>query len=206
MEENWRRVLAAVCGSAEAPLALVDQVHGDEVLRASEPSGPLATLGSADALVTTVVGLAVAVRTADCVPVLLAAPGGVAAVHAGWRGVVAGVVPAAVRALCAASGAVPADVRAAVGPHIGVAAYEVGDEVVAALEGAGLPREVVSRPGPRGRLHADLGASVERQLRGAGLGRVEHIGVCTHSDARMYSHRRDGSHTGRQAAVIARCG
>ncbi|MCC6640490.1 MAG: polyphenol oxidase family protein [Deltaproteobacteria bacterium] len=175
------------------------QVHGTAVMRASEGAG----VEDADAIVSDVPGLPVAIVTADCVPVLVADPGGahVAAIHAGWRGLAAGVVEAGLVAL-QRIGAEPARLRAAVGPHIGPCCYEVDDPVVTALEArfgaaahAALTR---SRPG-----HAmlDLGALVRAECVGAGLapGAVATLGAaCTRCDAaRFHSFRRDGARAGR---------
>lgn len=203
--ENWSRVAAALGRRAE-DLVLLSQVHGRAVLRVRRPSGPLAVAGEADGLVTREPGLVLAARAADCVPVLLAGPRGgerpaVGAVHSGWRGTVQDVVGAAVAALCAEAECAPAQVRAAVGPCIGLAAYEVGEEVARELEAAGLGG-CVQRP-PGARAHADLGAAVELQLRRAGVGAVERLGICTVSDPRFYSHRGEGPETGRFAGVIA---
>lgn len=203
--ENWRRVVAALApGLAPERVAIVHQVHGADVLRVSRGRGPLAPMGEADALITTEPGLVLAVRTADCVPVLMAAPGGVAAAHAGWRGTVAGVVPAAVQALCEATGAPPARVVAAIGPHISGAAYEVGPEVVEGLRRAGVPEASFLRPGPGPRDHVDLGGAVEAQLRAAGVLRIDRVAGCTFGEPRFHSHRRDGAAAGRQAGLIAR--
>ncbi|MFK7929577.1 MAG: peptidoglycan editing factor PgeF [Myxococcota bacterium] len=199
--ENWRRATEAI-GCEPAQLVLLDQVHGCEVVRVNTATGPLATAAAADGVVSCTPGLVLAVRTADCVPVLFAAPGGVAVAHAGWRGVVAGVVPQTVRALCEATGAAPSDVVAAVGPHAQVAAYEVGPAVVDALVGAGLRRERVSRMGAKGREHADLGQAVLDQLSALGVTQVQSAGACTMHEARFFSHRRDGSSTGRLAGLI----
>ncbi|MFT4626016.1 MAG: nicotinate (nicotinamide) nucleotide adenylyltransferase [Myxococcota bacterium] len=184
-------------------VALLDQVHGSEVLVDPEPCGVHTTVGVGDAIVCTRVGVTVAVRTADCVPILAACPGGVAAVHAGWRGVAAGVVHRAVSALCAATGAEPSQVSAAIGPHISAAQYEVGSEVIAAIVESGVPRHVVARPGPR-RAHADVGAAVAFQLEAAGVGAVDWVPGCTASDSALHSFRRDGAASGRQAALIGR--
>ena len=138
---------------------------------------------------------------ADCVPVLLAAPGAVGVAHAGWRGIAAGVVPATVHALVALAGCDPAAVTACIGPHIGVRAYETGDVVVDALVAAGLPRAEVAWEGPD-RLHADLGRAVEFQLQGAGVGTVERLHRCTATEPAFYSHRRDGPATGRLAGLV----
>lgn len=152
LRENWERAARTLLPEAGAgQVALLDQVHGGAVLPVEAPTGPLGTLGAADALVTTRRGLILAVRTADCLPVLLAAPGGVAAAHAGWRGVAAGVVPAALRALLAATGAAPGEVRVALGPH--ATRLEVGPEVVEAFAAAGIPQAawaVGADPGPAG--------------------------------------------------------
>ncbi len=200
---SWQRVLSQLDPRLHlGDLALVRQVHGIEVLRVAAGTGPLDEAGVADALVTTVPGLALGVRVADCVPVLFAAPGGVAVAHAGWRGLVGGVVPATVRALLAATGARPAQVQVAVGPHLGAAAFEVGPEVVEAVVAAGLPADRLVRQGLGDRAFVDLGGAVEVQVRALGVDWVGHLGDCT-SSATYYSWRRDRGVTGRQAGVIA---
>lgn len=201
--ENWRRALVGLAPDVDR-LVLLTQVHGARVVVAEEATGPRGTLGEADGVVTTVPGLVLAVRTADCVPVLFAAPGGVGAAHAGWRGLVAGVLQETVERLCEATGCAPSEIQAAVGPHAGPAAYEVGDEVVAALVSVGLERERVSQAGSRGRDHAKLGAAARDLLAAAGVTRVDDVGLCTIDDPRFFSHRRDGAGTGRQAGVIVR--
>jgi YfiH family protein len=148
------------------------------------------------------------VFVADCTPALFADPttGVVAAAHAGWRGVVAGVLPATVRAL-AALGVRPADLRVALGPAIGPCCFEVGAEVVAAFRGADLGDAV--RPSPRGwpdRWHVDLKRAARRQLERAGLdpAALDLGEACTSCDrARFYSYRRDGAATGQLMGVIA---
>ncbi len=200
---NWARALAAVDPSLSATrLALVRQVHGDVVLRVSDPTGPLGAAGDADALITTVPRLAIGVRVADCVPILLAAPGGVAAVHAGWRGVAAGIAPKAAALLAEAAGCAIGEVRALIGPHIGQDAFEVGPEVVAAIEATGPSRATFSRPGRDDRQHVDLGAALRGQLEALGVGAVASTGGDTTTE-RFFSWRADGPRTGRQAGVIA---
>ena len=190
--ENWRRAVEGI-GLEGSPVAIVNQVHGHAVLAGDAPRGPLDPLGDADALVSTTPGVVVAVRVADCVPVLLAAPGAVAAVHAGWRGTVQRIVPIAVQVLCARAGCRPQDVVAAVGPCISVDAYEVGDEVLDAVSALG--------PGlTRGR-HADLRAANAHLLRECGVEQVDVLEGCS-TDAAFFSHRRDRGDTGRQAALI----
>jgi len=211
---------------AEAPAGTrrAVQVHGARVVRAdAAPAGTDtgAGLGEADALVSAAGGPPVAVVTADCVPVLLAAapplaapPGSahgpetaaVAAVHAGWRGLAAGVVEAAARALAEAAPGVP--LHAAVGPRIGPCCYEVDAPVWDALReryGAAVDAALATtRPG-----HArlDLGVRTLRALERAGLapGAVEVLeGVCTRCDpVRFESARRDGPRAGRLVHWIA---
>ncbi|MCP4804689.1 MAG: peptidoglycan editing factor PgeF [Proteobacteria bacterium] len=191
--ENWRRAVDAV-GLSGAPVAIVNQVHGHAVADGDAPRGPLDPLADADAVVVTKPGVVAAIRVADCVPVLLAAPGGVAAVHAGWRGTVERIVPIAVQVLCARTRCRPSDVVAAVGPCISVEAYEVGDEVL----------DRVSALGPgltRGR-HADLKAANALLLRECGVEQVDVLAGCTSGDPAFFSHRRDRGDTGRQAALI----
>jgi YfiH family protein len=159
---------------------------------------------SADALVCRLMNRAVGVRTADCAPILLAIDDGsaVAAVHAGWRGAVGGVVEAAVAAL----GGDPDRIVAAVGPCIGRAAFEVGPEVVtaaAAVVGDDINDLVVAGVGDR--RHLDLAGLCAALLKKAGVSRVDVVGGCTVEQAALYfSHRREHGHTGRQISAIAR--
>lgn len=205
--ENWRRALADLDPRlALERLALVSQVHGAEVVTVGAGRGPMQVIAEADGVVSLAAGTPVAVRTADCVPVLLAVAGrGVAAVHAGWRGTAKGVVARGVASLCEATGAAPAEVVAAVGPRIAGVDYEVGHEVVDALSATGLsPGDFVVGRSERDRPLVDVGLAVRSQLHGLGVGVIEvHQGSTAQSD-RWWSHRRDGERAGRQAAVIAR--
>lgn len=190
--------MAASVGYPCSALRMCRQVHGARVL--IDPS-PDASVGEqADALVLRDGRGAAAVRTADCASILLGdkASGAVAAVHAGWRGVVAGVIPAAVAAL---AGGATHGVLAALGPGIGACCFEVGDEVAEAIVRA--CGEAVARPGPRGRPHVDLGAAVRAQLAACGIVAVEQVGGCTVCDpAGWHSFRRDGDRSGRMLAAI----
>jgi YfiH family protein len=203
IEENWARVLGTLDPRlGPTDVALASQVHGSRVVVVDAPTGPLGTVGEADALVTTARGVALAVRVADCVPVLLGSPRGVAAVHAGWRGVAQRVVPEALRVLLEESGSRPGDVCAAVGPHISTDAFEVGPEVVEGIAASGIAPELFARR--RGdRWVVDLGAAVEAQLRGLGVSSVYQAGACT-TGPRFFSWRANGPETGRQAGVIVR--
>ncbi len=194
----------ALAGWAGGPVAWSTQVHGARALvvpPGGPPPGP-EPLGEADALVSGA-GTGVAVVVADCVPVLLAdaAAGVVAAVHAGRRGLAGGVLQAAVAAMVEA-GARTSAVRAAVGPAICGACYEVPaslrDEVADVVPG------VASRTS-WGTPALDLPAGVVAVLRGLGVDDVHATGVCTHTDERFWSHRRSvrtGEPQGRCAAVV----
>lgn len=186
-------------------IAWATQVHGiDVVVVAERPADGQDSVGEADILVSGVPEAAVGVLVADCVPVLLADPTArvVAAVHAGRRGLAAGVVQAALAAMVD-QGADPARVRAAVGPAISGPHYEVPAALqreVAAIVPATACRTAWDTPG------LDLPAGVTAVLAAAGVGDVRVTGLCTDTDDRFYSHRRAqrvGSTTGRFAGVIA---
>jgi YfiH family protein len=187
--------LAELVGVPWARFARGRQVHEAAVRRVAEiPAGepPVPSDGQATALP----GVPAIVLTADCLPIALAADSSVAMLHAGWRGLAAGVMEEGVRALREVGGAGP--VRAAVGPGAGVCCYEVGEEVHAAFvcDGADV------RDGRR----LDLKLIARRRLRAAGVDEVLDVGLCTmHEPAELfYSHRRDGGITGRQGGVVWR--
>ena len=139
-----------------------------------------------DGHVTAEPGLALLVFVADCLPVALAGPGGVAMLHCGWRGLAAGIVARGAEAVGAT--------HAAIGPGIGPCCYEVGDEVLGAF--AGLGDGVAA-----GRM-LDLAEVARRLLREAGVEQVESAGLCTSCEAELFfSHRRDAGRTGRQAGL-----
>jgi polyphenol oxidase len=184
--EAWSRATAAI-GAAGWPVAWLQQVHGDRVRQVSVAGFQ----GEGDVLVTETPGILLAVRTADCVPIAVAGEGIVAAIHAGWRGLGAGVVEAALRAL---EGRGP--FAAIVGPAICGNCYEVGEEVIDVL-GARATRETfVTRE-----RHVDLGALAVQLLQRAGVA-TERIAVCTRCGLGLYSHRRDGEAAGRQAVMV----
>jgi YfiH family protein len=196
--ENHRRFAAAV-GYEVGRLYESSQVHGARALRADGRGVAATRAEEADALVTSTAGDAVAVRVADCVPVLLAAPGAgvVAAVHAGWRGVARRVIGAALGEMAVD----PGGVIAAVGPCIGPCCFEVGDEVAAEIAAAAGEGVVVRRPGEKARV--DLRAAAAAQLAAAGARAVEQVGGCTRCEAgRFHSYRRDGKASGRMLAAI----
>jgi hypothetical protein len=195
--------LRAALGIAE--FAVARQVHGSHLVsvgRARAGLGfakPEARL-EADALSVSLPQTPVAVLTADCVPLALASPSEQRAVvvHAGWRGLTAGIVRRALRTFDE-----PKDVRAAIGPAIGACHYEVGADVALAVSAGSQGGAVVKRRD--GRVFVDLAATVRRSLRVDGVRSIEEAGVCTAcEETRFFSHRRDGARTGRQALIAMR--
>jgi YfiH family protein len=198
-------------------LVTAAQVHGAAVLiirprdRLPEPAR------EADVIVTGDPDVAVAVRSADCVGLLIGdrRTGAAAAVHAGWRGTASGGASAAVAALTREFGSRPDDLVAALGPHIGVCCYAVGSELVDAFAAAGYERYLIdrwfpARPPARGSrdrpaLSLDLGLANHDQLVLAGLspGHIHRSNLCTaeHLDA-LTSYRAEGAAAGRMVAVI----
>ncbi len=202
-----RRRVATVLGLAGLPWATVRQVHGSTVAPvelAGLPPGPpeaKPVVAEADALVTTDEGVVLAVLVADCVPVLLADAERrvVAAAHAGWRGLAAGVVEATAAAFAAAGGR-PGASAALVGPAAGPCCYEVGEDVRARVAGR-YPEAAATTRG--GRPALDLAAAATAALTGAGFARPLLAGECTvHQPERHFSYRRDGG-MGRQAGIVA---
>lgn len=192
VSENRRRVAAALGQSDAANVLTLYQVHSATAVVVDRPL-PRAALPKADALVTRTPGLVVGALAADCAPVLLADPEArvVAAAHAGWRGALAGVVEAAIEAM-EGLGAARSRIRAAVGPCIGQAAYEVGPEFEAQfLEADPAHARFFKRPDPTGRPRFDLPAFVESRLAGAGIAAFERQSPCTFNDASLFfSYRR----------------
>jgi YfiH family protein len=189
--ENRGR-LAAALGLDPARIPIGLQVHGADLAFHSAPQqpSPFAEPGSeipeVDGHVVTAPGLAPLVLTADCLPVALSGPGGVAMLHCGWRGLAAGIVVAGAEAVGATD--------AAIGPGIGPCCYEVGDEVLGAFSGLG--------PGIAAGRMLDLAEVATRLLSAAGLERVEAAGLCTSCEPGLFfSHRRDAGRTGRQGAL-----
>jgi YfiH family protein len=212
--DDWRR-MAALLDAANT--VTLNQVHGRDVLVIHRGTRPAANRQKADALVSDDPDVAIAVRAADCVPLLMAdtRTGAVAAVHAGWRGTAAGAATAALDAMASEFGSRPEDVVVAIGPSIGACCYEVGSELVDAFAAAGHARHLVdrwfaARPAHRGsherpRLRLDVAGANRDQLALAGVPE-EHIydcGLCTamHLDV-LTSFRAEKEKAGRIAGVI----
>jgi polyphenol oxidase len=197
---------AAALGVLPARVYFLSQVHGVGVLSLDGSEDRAQVLHQrGDAVISRQPSVACGVRIADCVPVLVAdlRSGAVAAIQAGWRGTVAGVVEAGIRELSLLAGD-PPELRAAIGPHISVAAFEVHEEVAAELAACSSDHEVVDRSiGPRP--HVDLRRIVRAKLRALGLAAtaIDDVWGCTVGDAhQFFSYRRDGPKSGRHLAAI----
>lgn len=189
---EWQGALAKGVGFDVARFYQTKQVHGRDVVRAEGEAVDLLKV-EADGIVSGREGDAVAIRVADCVPILLAArdSGRVAAVHAGWRGVEARILDVALDRLASS------DVIAAVGPSIGPCCFEVGTEVADRLG------FVVRRSEDGAKAFVDLRAAVRAQLESVKGVRVEDVPGCTRCEPeRFHSYRRDGDASGRLVGVI----
>ncbi|MGH8318100.1 MAG: peptidoglycan editing factor PgeF [Steroidobacteraceae bacterium] len=197
--ENRRRLRDGLELPAEP--AWLEQVHGHRVVDLDRQASSDA-LGPADAALTRTRDRICAIQVADCMPVLFAAADGsaVGAAHAGWRGLAGGVLEAAVRAMNTPAG----ELLAWLGPAIGPAHFEVGEEVRAAFLAADAGASAAFRPNARGRWQCDLYALARRRLAALGVGSLHGGGWSTYADpGRFFSYRRDGR-CGRMAALIWR--
>jgi YfiH family protein len=210
--ENHRRLLA-VAGADRVLRA--SQVHGTRILRVRRTDDAAAVAQQeADGLASDEPGLGLSVHVADCTPILIACPvtGACAALHAGWRGTVAGMAAAGVRHLIEQFGSRPGDLRVALGPCIGACCFEVGPEVVAAFRAAmpdaGQHGVIVSSAGRKDRI--DLRRCQRLQLEAAGVppGQIDVGADCTLCDpgGRFFSFRRAGRATGQLLGFISRVG
>lgn len=207
---------AGITNASEKEIVQVYQVHGAKahVVRAGSPTHPDSPdpiTGEtrdtkADAIVTDDPARVLCVRTADCTPLLLSSIDGrvVAAIHAGWRGVIAGVTPATVEAMRALGAT---EIVASIGPCISFAHFEVGPEVLAEFRrvfGDDAPIRILDKSDPAFKGFVDLQAALRHQLARADVRNIETFPLCTVSRPDLfYSHRHSGGHTGRMAAIIA---
>ncbi len=187
----------------------VQQVHGSDLLVIDEPNPDLSHFQqvACDGIVTNQPGVLIGVLVADCYPVVLFDPVNqvVAAVHVGWRGAAAGILPKAVRTMVALFGSQPENLRAAIGPGIGAHKYEVDRPVRDAFRKGGGDWDAIAREQELGRWHLDLRESSQLQLQQAGLpaAHIEATAECTCCHRELFfSHRRDKGITGRQAGFI----
>ncbi len=187
---NRARAMALLGLEPEA-LVTIFQVHGTNVAEAKAPWQPRSA-PRADAVITREPGIALGIQTADCAPILLcdATNRVIGAVHAGWRGALAGVIGAAVEAM-AGLGAVPAATHAAIGPCIGQESYQVGPEFPAPFVAKDGENVRFFKDDGAGRWRFDLAGYVAADLRALGVGQIEHTGHDTCRDQEhFFSYRR----------------
>ncbi|MFQ5427587.1 MAG: peptidoglycan editing factor PgeF [Thermodesulfobacteriota bacterium] len=198
-------LLGSVFSLPSCGVATVEQVHGSHVVvmeKAGERSG---TRPCGDAIITARAGLPIGILTADCVPVLLHDPvsGAIAAVHAGWRGFVAGVLGQTLSVMSRDFGARPAHILAAIGPHIGPCCYEVSEDLITSFKKAGFATESCFT-WTNGVIRLNLGLAVSEAITALGLAsaHLSRPGPCTScNDSSFYSYRRERV-TGRQLSFI----
>jgi len=208
--ENYRR-LGALLGFETADVVAARQIHSDTVCHVTQAHrGGCLTEGASpvcDALITNTPGLALVVFTADCTPILFHDPvtGAVGAAHAGWRGTAAGIAEKIVRAMCTAFGCRPADIRAAIGPHIGSCCFETDRDVPEAMIAAlGAVAEPYIRSAGE-KFFVDLTGMNRLFLQRAGVVQIETTPLCTACRQELFwSHRKVGNARGSQGAVIVR--
>ena len=191
-----RAALQAALGLPQAPQWL-EQVHGTDVVVVQRA---VANEPRADAAVTRERGQPLVILTADCLPVLLCSDDGavIGAAHAGWRGLAAGVIERTVAAMATDA----AQLQAWLGPCIGLASYEVGEEVRAAFVDGDLGAAECFVPTRPGHWRCGLAALARRRLAAMGVTRIGSGDFDTFTDPRFYSYRRDGARSGRFASVV----
>ncbi|MBK8021356.1 MAG: peptidoglycan editing factor PgeF [Chloroflexi bacterium] len=195
-----------VLGVDDQRACTVWQVHSADVVIARRPVSGRRWLAHADALVTGDPDVPLSMRFADCTPILYYAPARqvIAMAHAGWRGTVQGVASAVVRVMRDSFGVQPSDIRAVIGPSIGPERYQVGEEVVEAVQRQfGTTEGLVRRSPTDGTAYLDLWSANRLDLEGAGVAEIEVAGLCTaeHTDE-FFSHRAEKGRTGRFGAVL----
>jgi YfiH family protein len=182
------------CGN----LATLHQVHSDVVVDAGGRSG---CLGEGDALIENTPGTLVAVKTADCIPVLIVDPAhrAVAAVHAGWRGTASKIVVGAIEEMRRKFSSRPQDLHAAIGPGIGKCCYEVGPDVALQFREYEPTLSDLTHP-----VHVDLAEINRQQIAGGGLppAQIYIAGICTMCERDFHSFRRDKQYAGRMLSVV----
>lgn len=199
VEENHRRLAAAV---GYEQVFEVSQVHGAMLRQVRIGQAPeVVRQEEADGVFAVEPGVAVGIRVADCVPILMAVKGTsrVAAVHAGWRGVEAGIAGRAAVTILGGRGT--EELLVAIGPHIRMPRFEVGEEVATRLEAVSYGADAIDRSRPKP--HIDLAAIVSAQLHTIGVTQIDDVGGCTYDDSDdFFSYRRDDGTTGRHLAVV----
>lgn len=205
VNENARRVYNAVSLHPHQ-VCTVWQVHGADTVFVTEPQPQRKWIARADAMMTNRPNLGLAMRFADCVPVLFFDPvhHAIAIAHAGWRGTVAGIVGSVVEAMQTTFETQPTDLQAAIGPSIGPSRYQVGEEVVDAVRDRFRHVDGLITRANDGSAYLNLWEANRRLLSACGVEHVEVAGICTAENTDdFYSHRAEKGKTGRFGAVIA---
>jgi hypothetical protein len=199
-------LMYAALGASEARACTVWQVHSADVVIANGPVRGRRWLALADAMITDRAGVTLSMRFADCVPLLFCdrRQGVIAMAHAGWRGTVGGIGRRVVETMVRSYGCRPQDIQAGIGPSIGPAAYQVGEEVVDAVRAHfGDNDDLVWRDPTDGTAYLDLWAANRCDLLRAGVEQIEVAEICTaHHTDEFFSHRAEKGQTGRFGALM----
>jgi len=205
--DMFRKELAISCELSTNQFVFPRQTHSDRIAIVTGGTNTT-TISDTDALITSESELFVCVQTADCVPILLFDPVKkiVAAVHAGWRGTVTKIVMKTIRKMTNEFGCLPTDIVAGIGPSIHIHAYEIGPEVVEAVESVFTNATALLKPSLNpGKAYLDLWEANKTILLESGVQEenIEVMGLCSfeHSDL-FFSARRDGTETGRMVSGI----
>lgn len=200
-----RQRMASVFGLRDENTRFTWQVHGADVLPVDHATIQTTPPPHADGIITNEAQVPLVMRFADCTPVMLYDPvqHAIGIAHAGWKGTVLGAGAATARAMMEHYGSRSADLIAGIGPSIGPCCYEVGSEVVEAIQTAFTSSaDLITPPqGARG-AHLNLWEANARSLRDLGLEQIEIAGICTSCNREFYSHRRDQGKTGRFGVLL----
>jgi len=206
--ETNHDLICQTLGISRRDITAAQQVHGGQVtLVGPEDRGRV--IRTTDALVTDAPGVALLLRFADCLPVLLYDPvhQALGLVHAGWRGTMAGIAMGTVAAMTEAYGSRPADIIAGLGPGIGPCCYQVGTEVIELVKANFNPWQELLQPQGDGSLHFDLQEANRRQLAELGVEEIEAMQLCTACRTdEFFSYRAEGGQTGCFAVVLGKRG
>lgn len=204
VQENLRRIYESMEAEVQ-DVCTVWQVHSADVVIADQPVPGRRWLARADGMVTNQPEVVLTMRFADCVPILFHDPKqrAIGIAHAGWRGTVAQVTANTVQMMVDAFGSDPADIQAAIGPSIGPDHYQVGEEVVQAVQAAFGTTDGLIQRAADGSAYLDLWASNKLALERAGVRQIEVAEICTATNtSEFFSHRAEKGKTGRFCAVI----
>ncbi|HEX2906748.1 MAG TPA: peptidoglycan editing factor PgeF [Phototrophicaceae bacterium] len=206
VRQNHERMYA-VLNLNEKRACTVWQVHSADIVLVNGPVPNRRWLALADGMVTDCPDTPLAMRFADCTPLLFYDPvqGVIGMAHAGWRGTVQGVGANTIRTMAQAYGCKPANIQAGIGPSIGPRRFQVGEEVVAAVQSyLGTAPGLIRRDPDDGSAYLDLWEANRRDLQRAGVEQIEIAGICTAERTdEFFSHRAEKGRTGRFGAVLS---